>query len=244
MSRHRFLKNMDGDDFEDFKEEDDLGEYDDEVYDVYDVVAEEFPDITYPEIEEVLMDFDYNVDDAIDFILDGGLNNKGKKKNNKKPPQAVNIINNNNNNNKKSEPVNTNKSTSKGQRRPKKSENINNNNNNNNSDDDDNNNNKNNNNKNNKNNGYKPSSLAQDLSTITNTISNIKIINDKEFSFQSLYKNNKDSDGTIIPFDFKTPSPDDIILNKQKQAFKPKHNSTDNDDTNDKDKNNIKINKK
>ncbi|KAN0041073.1 hypothetical protein ACTFIV_003609 [Dictyostelium citrinum] len=237
MSRHRFLKNMDGDDFEDFKEEDDHGDYDDEVYDVYDVVVEEFPDITCPEIEEVLMDFDYNVDDAIDFILDGGLNNKGKKKNNKKPPQTVNIINNNN---KKSEPVNTNKSTSKGQRRPRKSTTDNNN-------DNDNSNNKNSSHSNNSNNRYKPSSLAQDLSNITNTISNIKIIDDKEFSFQSLYKNNKDSDGTIIPFDFKSPSPDDIILNKQKQAFKPKHNSTDDKDDdhiNNKDKNNIKINKK
>ncbi|EAL65499.1 hypothetical protein DDB_G0283769 [Dictyostelium discoideum AX4] len=244
MSRHRFLKNMDGDDFEDFKEEDDLGEYDDEVYDVYDVVVEKFPDITYPEIEKVLMDFDYNVDDAIDFILNGGLNNKGKKKNNKKPPQAVNIINNNNNN-KKSEPVNTNKSTSKGQRRPRKStseNNNSNNNSNNNDDDDDNNKNKNNNNNNKNNNGYKPSSLAQDLSAITNTISNIKIINDKEFSFQSLYKNNKDNvtnslktlsiggnNNNKVPVESKTPynTPIGTPINDKNLPHSPKESLID-----------------
>jgi len=135
MSRHRFLKNMTDDDYEDFdkdleeeqEDRDDL-DFDDEVYDVYDEVIDSLPNITYEEIEEVLIDLDYDVDETIKHFL-----SKPKKSNNnnkKKTPPAntpankkdintinnnlntlnINKNNNNNNNNNKKEsktPYNT-----------------------------------------------------------------------------------------------------------------------------------------
>ncbi|EGC31114.1 hypothetical protein DICPUDRAFT_5246, partial [Dictyostelium purpureum] len=210
MSRHRFLKNMTDDDLEDFDEQDlqdDDGsaDFDDEVYDVYDAVVDDTPDITYEEIEEILIDHDYSVDDAIDFILENYENKKSKKKGGKQQPQKPS----NNNNNKQQankQPTKVRRTRSaRSTKKEKLLENNNSNNNDNNTEDeevdslnkennDDNiNNNK---NINKKNNIYKPSLLAVDLSTITKNLSKINI-DDKEFSFQSLYKNNLDNDENV-----------------------------------------------
>eukprot|EP01132_Coremiostelium_polycephalum_P002607 gene2607-3232_t len=113
MSRHRFLKNMTDDDYEDFQN-DDEEDYDEEVYEVFDTLIDSIPDISYDEIESALVDFGYNVEDTINYFLESiedqpkqppppklskqsppPPSTQTKKDNKQSLAQNINIVNNN-----------------------------------------------------------------------------------------------------------------------------------------------------
>ncbi|EFA80528.1 Hsp70 subfamily B suppressor 1 [Heterostelium album PN500] len=209
MSRHRYLKNLTDDDYGNYDDEDDYSEeeavggqqnnddFDDEVYDVYDMVIEAIPDIALEEIYDVLTDYDFD-------------KQQPKQQAPKQQQQQQQAKQTNNNNNNSKDDINNNyvggglpnvsnltKINVVSRQQRQHSSN------------------------------YKPSELALNLCEMSPT----KIVKPEslaisQFNSMSLYDRDNDKDDPITPYNFEDPSPDDIILFKQKQAFKPSGNQS------------------
>ncbi|GAM20318.1 hypothetical protein SAMD00019534_034930 [Acytostelium subglobosum LB1] len=215
------MKNIIEDDYEDYDDVSDGSEegghqnnqdeedYDDEVYEVYDTVVDALPNVSMAEIYDILTEYDFDVEKAVNHFM-------SKAKSNVKP--KTNNNNNNNNNNNKSNNTNNNNNnnsnTNKGKQQHQQQRHII--------------------TSPSSPSSYKPSSLALNLCDVSpNAIVKPSTLSEDQFSLKSLYisgggGDNGSGDDRIKPYTFDDPSPDDLILYRQKQAFKPSGNKQQN----------------